>query len=193
MSRRMLMLVALGLAIAVGATTSYAARLVQPPERPEPPPRNDNREQPGPARPGDAPMRVLAGGGIQMTCNEKYVYILRGEELFQYDATTLEPIKKVKIPPPDRQQPQPRGEERRPPRNDDRPPPPPEKPNDDVNDVLGQFRKAKPDAKALAFYSLDWSPSLKEAQARAKQERRPVFFIANTNITAGCNFYTGHT
>jgi hypothetical protein len=63
----------------------------------------------------------------------------------------------------------------------------------EVTRTLERFSKAKPDAKALAFYSLDWSPSLKEALVRAKQERRPVFLIANTNITAGCNFYTGHT
>lgn len=63
----------------------------------------------------------------------------------------------------------------------------------DVKQVLEQFNKAKPDAKAMAFYSLDWEPNLKEAQARAKIERRPVLLIANTNITAGCNFYTGHT
>lgn len=59
--------------------------------------------------------------------------------------------------------------------------------------TLDRFVKAKPDAKAMGFYSLDWSPNLKEALVRAKQEHRPVFLIANTNITAGCNFYTGHT
>ena len=63
----------------------------------------------------------------------------------------------------------------------------------EVTRTLERFTQAKPDAKALAFYSLDWTPNLKDAQARAKQERRPVFLIANTNITAGCNFYTGHT
>lgn len=63
----------------------------------------------------------------------------------------------------------------------------------EVAKILEQFETAKPDAKALAFYSLDWSPELKTAQARARTERRPVFLIANTNITAGCNFYTGHT
>lgn len=62
-----------------------------------------------------------------------------------------------------------------------------------VQRILDRFEKAKPDATSLAFYSLDWSPNLKEAQARAKKERRPVLLIANTNISAGCNFYTGHT
>lgn len=62
-----------------------------------------------------------------------------------------------------------------------------------VDGVLADFARAKPGPKALAFYSLDWSPSLADAQARAAKERRPVFLIANTNITAGCNFYSGHT
>ena len=59
--------------------------------------------------------------------------------------------------------------------------------------TLERFARAKPGVEALAFYSLDWSPTLKEALVRAKQEKRPVFLIANTNISAGCNFYTGHT
>jgi hypothetical protein len=63
----------------------------------------------------------------------------------------------------------------------------------EVTRVLERFDRAKPDAKALAFYSLDWAPNLKEAQARAAKERRPVFLIVNTNITAGCNFFSGHT
>ena len=63
----------------------------------------------------------------------------------------------------------------------------------EATDILARFAKAKPDAKALAFYSLDWSPSLKDALARGRQEQRAIFLIANTNITAGCNFYTGHT
>ena len=63
----------------------------------------------------------------------------------------------------------------------------------DVARILAQYEAAKPDAKALAFYSLDWVPNLADALKRAKVERRPVFLIANTNITAGCNFYSGHT
>lgn len=59
--------------------------------------------------------------------------------------------------------------------------------------TLDRFAKAKPDAKAMGFYSLDWAPSLKAAKERAAKERRPVLLIANTNITAGCNFFTGHT
>ena len=206
MSRRMVTVVGLAVAVAVGATTSFAARLVQapagapvvaaiqPPEPPEPPrpPRGDNREQPG-QRPGEAMPRVMVGGGgAQMTASGKFVYILRGDEIMQFEGTTLEFIKKVKLPPPERQQRPARDEERRPPPNE--PNPPLARGADaDAKSTLDQFTQAKPDAKALAFYSLDWSPSLKEAMVRAKQERRPVFLIANTNITAGCNFYTGHT
>lgn len=63
----------------------------------------------------------------------------------------------------------------------------------EVTQTLERFAKAKPSDAALGFYSLDWAPNLNSALARAKQERRPVFLIANTNITAGCNFYSGHT
>lgn len=63
----------------------------------------------------------------------------------------------------------------------------------EVARIQRQFDRVKPDAKALAFYSLDWATDLKAALARANKERRPVFLIANTNITAGCNFYSGHT
>ncbi|MFO0808418.1 MAG: hypothetical protein U0746_07330 [Gemmataceae bacterium] len=63
----------------------------------------------------------------------------------------------------------------------------------EVAQTIERFTQAKPDAKALAFYSLDWVPNLKDALTRSKAERRPVFLIANTNITAGCNFYSGHT
>jgi len=63
----------------------------------------------------------------------------------------------------------------------------------EVAEIFDRFAKGKPDAQALAFYSLDWEPDLKSAQTRARTERRPVFMITNTNISAGCNFYSGHT
>jgi hypothetical protein len=62
-----------------------------------------------------------------------------------------------------------------------------------VADVLKRFEQAKPTDKELAFYSLDWVCSLAEAKERAKAERRPILLIVNTNITAHCNFYSGHT
>ena len=63
----------------------------------------------------------------------------------------------------------------------------------EIQETLEQFARAKPGDRELAFYSLDWSPDLAEAKRRARKERRPIFLIANTNISAGCNFYTGHT
>ena len=62
-----------------------------------------------------------------------------------------------------------------------------------VAGVLKRFEEAKPSDKSLAFYSLDWVCSLAEAKERAKAEQRPIFLIVNTNITAHCNFYSGHT
>jgi hypothetical protein len=59
--------------------------------------------------------------------------------------------------------------------------------------ILSRFSDAKPDARRLAFYSLDWAMSLDEARARAAKESRPVLVVLNTNITAGTNFFSGHT
>lgn len=59
--------------------------------------------------------------------------------------------------------------------------------------IQERFDAAKPDAKRLAFYSLDWAMSLKDAKARAAKEHRPILVILNTNITAGTNFFSGHT
>lgn len=59
--------------------------------------------------------------------------------------------------------------------------------------ILQRYEAAKPSEKSLAFYSLDWAADLQAAKARARKERRPIFLIAVTNITAGCNFYSGHT
>jgi hypothetical protein len=62
-----------------------------------------------------------------------------------------------------------------------------------VTATLRAFEEAKPSEKSLAFYSLDWVCSLAEAKARARTEKRPILVILNTNITAHCNFYSGHT
>lgn len=59
--------------------------------------------------------------------------------------------------------------------------------------IQARFDDAKPDAKRLAFYSLDWAMSLKDAKARATKEHRPILIVLNTNITAGTNFFSGHT
>lgn len=65
-------------------------------------------------------------------------------------------------------------------------------PDPAVARILDKYEAAKPTEKALAFFSMDWAPSLTEATARARKERRPIFFIYVTNITAGQNFVGGH-
>ena len=65
--------------------------------------------------------------------------------------------------------------------------------SDSARRILAQFEDAKPDAKRLAFYSLDWAMNLKDAKARAAKEGRPILLVLNTNITAGTNFFSGHT
>lgn len=62
-----------------------------------------------------------------------------------------------------------------------------------VANTLKRFAEAKPGEKELAFFSLDWVCSLKEAKKRAVAEERDILLILNTNITAHCNFYSGHT
>ena len=62
-----------------------------------------------------------------------------------------------------------------------------------VTTILKRFEEAKPSEKSLTFYSLDWVCSLAEAKKRAQAEQRPILLILNTNITAHCNFYSGHT
>jgi hypothetical protein len=52
---------------------------------------------------------------------------------------------------------------------------------------------AKPSAEKLRFFSLDWSSSLSQAKVRAAEEKRPIVLVVVTNITAGCDFFTGHT
>lgn len=66
-------------------------------------------------------------------------------------------------------------------------------PDANVARILDRFEAAKPSEKSLGFYSLDWAMNLEEAKARAKKEKRPVLLILNTNITAGTNFFSGHT
>lgn len=62
-----------------------------------------------------------------------------------------------------------------------------------VRRIQERFEAARPDEKSLAFYSLDWAMSLNDARARARKEGRPILLILNTNITAGTNFFSGHT
>ena len=62
-----------------------------------------------------------------------------------------------------------------------------------VQQIEDRFKAARPSNERLAFYSLDWAMSLAEAKLRAKKENRPILLILNTNITAGTNFFSGHT
>ena len=62
----------------------------------------------------------------------------------------------------------------------------------DVQKVLDRVKAAKPSESDLAFYSLAWAPTLKEAKERGAKEGRPVFFVWVTNISAHDDFYTGH-
>lgn len=61
-----------------------------------------------------------------------------------------------------------------------------------VQKILERHEAAKPTEQSLAFYGLDWAPTLQEAKARAKKEGRPIFFIWLTNISAATSFFTGH-
>lgn len=65
--------------------------------------------------------------------------------------------------------------------------------DDSVKRIEARFAASKPDAKRLAFYSLDWAMNLDEAKVRAAKEHRPILIVLNTNITAGTNFFSGHT
>jgi hypothetical protein len=62
--------------------------------------------------------------------------------------------------------------------------------NDDVQKVLDKYRAARPGAKDLAIFQLDWAPTLKDAKARAAREERPIFLIVVTNSFG--NMHSGH-
>ncbi len=62
-----------------------------------------------------------------------------------------------------------------------------------VQRVLDRFAAAKPGRERLGFFTLDWAMSLTEAKKRAAKEHRPILLILNTNISAGTNFFSGHT
>lgn len=60
----------------------------------------------------------------------------------------------------------------------------------DVHKVLDKYRAARPDAKDLAIFQLDWTPTLHDAKARAAKEQRPIFLIVVTNSFG--NMHSGH-
>ena len=59
----------------------------------------------GQGGPGGGMMRGMMGGGMQpvVTATERYVYVLRGDTLFQYSAEGLKLIAKATLPQDDRQ------------------------------------------------------------------------------------------
>lgn len=61
-----------------------------------------------------------------------------------------------------------------------------------LTDIESRFAAARPMGTSLAFFTMDWAPDLVAAQVRAKKERRPVFLIFVTNISAATSFYQGH-
>ena len=60
----------------------------------------------------------------------------------------------------------------------------------DLAQVEEKFKSARPAEKDLALYSLDWSPSLKEAKERAAREERPIFLVVVTNSYG--DLFSGH-
>lgn len=59
--------------------------------------------------------------------------------------------------------------------------------------IYDKAQANKPKAEKLKFYDLDWAGNLAQAKQRAQLEKRPIVLIWVTNITAGCDFFTGHT
>lgn len=60
----------------------------------------------------------------------------------------------------------------------------------DVEEVMEKYRSARPQARELTVYQLDWAPTFQRAKERAAQEQRPIFLIVVTNSYG--NIYTGH-
>lgn len=60
----------------------------------------------------------------------------------------------------------------------------------EVQNVLEKFRVVRPQPRDLTIYQLDWSPTLKDAKARAAKEQRPILLIVVTNSYG--NMFTGH-
>lgn len=62
-----------------------------------------------------------------------------------------------------------------------------------VRAIEKKFAEAKPTEAELAFFGLSWECDLAAAKARAKAEGRPIVAVLVHNITASCDFYSGHT
>lgn len=59
--------------------------------------------------------------------------------------------------------------------------------------IYEKAQAARPLPNKLRFYDLDWASNLTQAKQRAQEEKRPIVLFWITNITAGCDFFTGHT
>jgi hypothetical protein len=79
----------------------------QPPRPRDDDPRRGRGDDDGPRRPRDEDFRrpmnaPRPDGGTLMYATDKYVYVLRGDELMQFDANGLNLLKKVRLPAPER-------------------------------------------------------------------------------------------
>ncbi len=62
--------------------------------------------------------------------------------------------------------------------------------NADAKRIYGRIEELRPTDDVLGMYRLDWAPSLPEALARAKAEKRPVFLVI-IHAQYG-DLYSGH-
>jgi hypothetical protein len=62
----------------------------------------------------------------------------------------------------------------------------------DVKRVMDAYQAARPADRELGVFSLDWADSLKDAKARAAREKRPIFFVATTQLKEAGDLKGGH-
>ena len=60
----------------------------------------------------------------------------------------------------------------------------------DAGKILDRFESLRPSVSDLAWYQLDWAPSLKDARAKAAADKRPICLLVCLNVYG--NLYTGH-
>lgn len=114
MNKQIIAGVALGAFVATGLGTVYTAAKAQTPNVQGQPGQQGGRPgfggQGGPGGgfgggQGGGMMRGMMGGGMQpvVTATERYVYVLRGDTLFQYSAEGLKLVAKATLPQDQRQ------------------------------------------------------------------------------------------
>ncbi len=84
-------------------------------ERPPRPPQGEGRETGAGSGRGQQQFRPMMGMPAQMAATADYVFILRGNTLYKYDAKTLKLEGKAEVEMPTPPRPQQEGGERRPP------------------------------------------------------------------------------